>query len=198
MAVAGWRERVGGLFARPAVPAAVAVLAGLVLAFGEVQTRPMRAQVERERKKQVERESAVHKALHQYTETMRLDNAAELRGWEKRLIQGDAQMQGVMEQIAGWMRTAGWKGQLVPRLAEPVAAEVPQLQRVRLEVELTCPRDVSERLPDSDQTRLFRLLRQISEIPAPHVLRMLEVEQNAAGELRARMELDFFRLKADG
>lgn len=188
----------GELFARPAVPAALAVLAGLVVAFGEVQTRPIRAQVERERKKQVERESRMHQALHQYTETMRQDNAAELRGWEKRLIQGDAQMQGVMEQIAGWMRTGGWKGQLVPRPAEAVAAEVPQLQRIRLEVDLTCPREVSERLPDSDQTRLLRLLRRMAEIPAPHVLRKLEVEQGAAGELRARLELDFFRLKADG
>lgn len=198
MAGLAGRLRVGDWFTRPVVPALLVVVGGLVLTFGEVQTRPIRAQVERERKKQLERESAVHKALNQYTETMRLDNAAELRGWEKRLVQGDAQMQGVMEQIAGWMRAAGWRGQLTPRPAEPVGAEVPRLLRVRLEVDMTCPRDVSERMPDSDQTRLFRVLRRIGEMPAPHVLRMLEVEQNAAGELRARMELDFFRLKADG
>ena len=193
-----WRKRGQELFSRPAVPVALVVLAGLVLAFGEVQTRPIRAQVGRERAKQLERESAVHKALNQYTETMRQDNATELRGWEKRLVQNDAQMQGVMEQIAGWMRTAGWKGELVPRPEEAISAELPRLQRVRLVVEMTCPREVSERLPDSDQVRLLRLLRKIAEIPAPHVLRLVELEQSPLGELRARMELDFFRLKADG
>jgi hypothetical protein len=140
----------------------------------------------------------MHQALNQYTETMRQDNAVELRGWEKRLLQSDAQMQGVMEQMAGWMRAAGWKGELKPRPEEPVSPELPRLQRVALGVEMVSPRAVSERLPESDQTRLFRMLRKLGEIPAPHVMRRLEVDQTPNGEMRARVELEFFRLKADG
>jgi len=193
-----WTGRFQELFTQPAVPAIVVVGAGVIFALGEVQSRPIRAQVERERTKQVERESRVHQALHQYTETMRQDNTVELRAWEKRLLQSDAQMQAVMEQIAAWMREGGWKGELKPRPEEKVSPELPRLHRVALGVEMISPRAVSERLKEGDQVRLFRILRQVGEIPAPHVMRRLEVDQTPNGELRARMELEFFRLKADG
>jgi len=163
-----------------------------------MQSRPIRAQAERERVKQVERESRMHQALNQYTETMRQDNAVELRAWEKRLLQSDAQMQAVMDQMAGWMRAGGWKGELKPRPEEKVSPELPRLHRVALGVEMVSPRQISERMKESDQARLFRMLRKLREIPAPHVLRRLEVDQTPDGELRARVELEFFRLKADG
>ena len=60
------------------------------------------------------------------------------------------------------------------------------------------PKSVSARMAESDQIRLVRLLRKIAAIPAPHVVRRLEVDQNLDGELRARVELEFFRLKTDG
>ena len=194
----GWGQRVAARLTQPAVPAGLVVLAGLIFALGEIQSRPIRAQVERERLKQVERESAVHKALNQYTETMRQDNAVELRAWEKRLLQSDAQMQAVMEQIAGGMRAAGWRGELKPRPEERVNPEVPRLHRIGLGVEMVSPREVSERAPESDQVRLLRMLRMLAQIPAPHVMRRLEVDQTPNGEMRARVELEFFRLKADG
>ena len=196
--VQSWVQRAAGLFTQPAVPAGVALVAGLIFALGEVQSRPIRAQVERERAKQIDREGRMHQALSQYTETMRQDNEVELRAWEKRLLQNDAQMQAVMEQIAGWMREGGWKGELKPRPEEKVSPELPRLHRVALGVEMISPRAVSERLKEGDQVRLFRILRQVGEIPAPHVMRRLEVDQTPNGELRARMELEFFRLKADG
>jgi hypothetical protein len=196
--IQGWLQRLSDLFTRPAVPAGVILLAGLIFGLGEVQSRPIRAQVERERTKQIDREGRMHQALGQYTETMRQDNAVELRAWEKRLLQNDAQMQAVMEQMAGWMRAGGWKGELKPRAEEAVSPELPRLQRVALGVEMVSPRQISERMKESDQARLFRMLRQMAEIPAPHVMRRLEVDQTPAGELRARVELEFFRLKADG
>jgi len=193
-----WVGRIEEAFTRPAVPAGVAVAAALLFGLGEIQSRPIRAQVERERLKQVDRESRMHQALNQYTETMRQDNALELRGWEKRLLQGDAQVQAVMEQIAGWMRAGGWEGEIKPRAEEPVSPDLPRLQRVGLGVEMVSPRPVSERTAESDQLRLFGLLRKLAEIPAPHVMRRLEVDQTPDGEMRARVELEFFRLKADG
>ena len=193
-----WRKKIGEIFTRPLVPAALTVLAGLLFAVGEMQSRPIRAQVERERAKQIDREARIHQALHQYTDTMKQDNAVELRGWEKRLLQNDAQMQGVMEQIAGWMRAAGWKGELKPRPEEAVLPEIPRLLKVGLGVEMISPREVSVRMADSDQVRLFRLLRRLAEIQAPYVIRRLEVDQTPDGEMRARMELEFFRMKADG
>lgn len=193
-----WVGRVREGFTHPAVPAVLVGLAGVVCGLGEMQSRPIRAQVERERAAQVERESRVHQALNQYTETMRQDNAVELRAWQKRLLQGDAQMQGVMEQIAKGMREGGWRGELKPRAEEPVSAELPRLQRVGLGVEMVSPQGVSERMAESDQVRLFRMLRKLAEIPAPHVMRRLEVDQTPGGEMRARVELEFFRLKADG
>lgn len=194
----GWSQRAEAFFTRPAVPAGLVVLAGVIFALGEMQSRPIRTQVERERAKQVERESRMHQALHQYTDTMRQDNAVELRAWEKRLVQNDAQMQAVMEQIAGWMRASGWKGELKPRPEESVGPELPRLRRVSLGVEMISPRSVSEQTQESDQARLFRMLRKLAELPAPHVIRRLEVDQTPNGEMRARVELEFFRLKADG
>jgi hypothetical protein len=95
------------------------VLAGVIFVLGEMQSRPIRAQAERERNLQVQREGSVEKALSQYTETMRQDNEVERKAWEKRLLQKDEQMQGVMEQIAGWMKAEGWKGELKPRWPVP-------------------------------------------------------------------------------
>lgn len=194
----GRKERFTGLFTQPAVPAAMVVLAAVIMVLGEIQSQPIRAQVARERNLQVQREVAVEKALSQYTETMRQDNEVERKSWEKRLLQKDDQMQGVMEQIAGWMKAEGWKGELKPRMEEGVTPELSDLRRIGLAIELVSPRSVSARLTESDQVRLLRLLRKISEIPAPHVVRRLEVDQNLDGEMRARVELEFFRLKTDG
>jgi hypothetical protein len=174
------------------------VLAGVIFGLGEMQSRPIRAQVERERNLQVQREAAVEKALGQYTETMKQDNEVERKAWEKRLLQRDEQVQGVMEQIAGWMKAEGWKGELKPRAEEGVTPELSHLRRIGLGVEMVSPRSVSGRVTESDQVRLLRLLRKISQIPAPHVVRRLEVDQNLDGEMRARLELEFFRLKTDG
>jgi len=195
---ANLRDRFTRLFTQPAVPAVMVVLAGLIFGLGEIQSRPIRAQVERERNLQVQREVAVEKALSQYTETMRQDNEVERKAWEKKLLQKDEQMQGVMEQIAGWMKAEGWKGELKPRAEEGVTPDLPDLRRIALGVEMVSPRSVSGRVTESDQVRLLRLLRKISGIPAPHVVRRLEVDQNLDGEMRARVELEFFRLKTDG
>ena len=191
-------ERFSRLFTQPAVPVGIVVLAGVIFGLGEMQSRPIRAQVERERNLQVQREAAVEKALGQYTETMKQDNEVERKAWEKRLLQKDEQLQGVMEQIAGWMKAEGWKGELKPRAEEGVTPELSHLRRIGLGVEMVSPRSVSGRVTESDQVRLLRLLRKISQIPAPHVVRRLEVDQNLDGEMRARMELEFFRLKTDG
>jgi len=193
-----WAERFSGLFTKPAVPVGMVVLAGVIFGLGEMQSRPIRAQVERERNLQVQREGAVEQALSQYTETMKQDNEVERRAWEKRLLQKDEQMQGVMEQIAGWMKAEGWKGEIKPREEEGVTPELPDLRRIGLGVEIVSPKSVSGRVAESDQIRLFRLLRKISAIPAAHVVRRLEVDQNLDGEMRARVELEFFRLKTDG
>jgi hypothetical protein len=193
-----WRDRFTRLFTQPAVPAAMVVLAAVIMVLGEIQSQPIRAQVARERNLQVQREVAVEKALSQYTETMRQDNEVERKAWEKKLLQKDEQMQGVMEQIAGWMKAEGWKGELKPRAEEGVTPDLPDLRRIALGVEMVSPRSVSGRVAESDQVRLLRLLRKISAIPAPHVVRRLEVDQNLDGEMRARVELEFFRLKTDG
>jgi hypothetical protein len=194
----GWKERLSGMFTQPAVPAGMVVLAGVILGLGEMQSRPIRAQAARERNQQVQREAAVEKALNQYTDTMKQDNEVERKAWEKRLLQRDEQMQGVMEQIAGWMKEEGWKGELKPRSEEEVTPELPDLRRIGLGLEMVSPRSVSLRVEESDQVRLLALLRRISGIPAPHVFRRLEVDQNLDGEMRARVELEFFRIKTDG
>jgi hypothetical protein len=193
-----WRDRFTRLFTQPAVPAAMVVLAAVIMVLGEIQSQPIRAQVARERNLQVQREVAVEKALSQYTETMRQDNEVERKSWEKRLLQKDDQMQGVMEQIAGWMKAEGWKGELKPRTEEGVTPELSELRRIGLAVEIVSPKSVSARITESDQARLLRFLRKISAIPAPHVMRRLEVDQNLDGEMRARVELEFFRFKTDG
>ena len=195
---ADWQEKIAKLFARPAVPVGMVVLAGLILGLGEVQSRPIRAQVERERNLQVQREATVEKALGQYTETMRQDNEVERKAWEKKLLQRDEQMQGVMEQIAGWMKAEGCQGELKPRGQELVHAEIPGLYRVGLGVELVTPVQISSQVEESDQVRLFRILRQFSAIASPHIIRRLEVDQTVNGEMRARVELEFFRCPTDG
>jgi hypothetical protein len=174
------------------------VLAAVILGLGEIQSRPIRAQAARERNLQIQREASVEKALSQYTETMRQDNEVERKAWEKRLLQKDDQMQGVMEQIAGWMKAEGWKGELKPRAEKEMTPELSELRWIGLAVEMVSPKSVSVRMMESDQVRLLRLLRKISAIPAPHVFRRLEVDQNLDGEIRARVELEFFRLKTDG
>ena len=185
-------------FSKPAVPAGMVVLAGLIVGLGEMQSRPIRAQVERERANQIKREAAMEQALSQYTETMRQDNEVEKTAWKKKLLQTDGQVQGVMEQIAGWMRAEGWKGEIKPRPEEGVTQELPGLRRIALGLEMVSPKSISGRLEESDQARLLKILRKISQIPAPHIFRRLELDQNSDGEMRARMELEFFRLKSDG
>jgi hypothetical protein len=195
---ANWKERLIGLFTQPAVPAGMVVLAGVIFGLGEIQSQPIRAQAARERSLQMQRELTVENVLNQYTDTMRQDNEVERKAWEKRLLQNDDQIQGLMEQIAGWMKSEGWKGEIKPRAEEGVTPELPDLRRIALGVEMVSPRSVSGRVAESDQVRLLRILRKISAIPAPHVVRRLEVDQNLDGEMRARVELEFFRLKTDG
>jgi len=185
-------------FSKPAVPAGMVVLAGLIVGLGEMQSRPIRAQVERERANQIKREAAMEQALSQYTETMRQDNEVEKTAWKKKLLQTDGQVQGVMNEIAGWMKAEGWKGEIKPRPEEEVTQELPGLRRIALGVEMVSPKSISGRLEKSDQARLLKILRKISQIPAPHIFRRLELDQNSDGEMRARMELEFFRLKSDG
>jgi len=163
-----------------------------------MQSRPIRAQVERERANQIKREAAMEQALSQYTETMRQDNEVEKTAWKKKLLQTDGQVQGVMNEIAGWMKAEGWKGEIKPRPEEEVTQELPGLRRIALGVEMVSPKSISGRLEKSDQARLLKILRKISQIPAPHIFRRLELDQNSDGEMRARMELEFFRLKSDG
>ena len=185
-------------FSKPAVPVGMVLLAGLIVGLGEMQSRPIRAQVERERANQIKREAAMEQALSQYTETMRQDNEVERTAWKKKLLQTDGQVQGVMEQIAGWMKAEGWKGESKPRPEEGVTQELPGLWRIALGVEMVSPKSISGRLEMSDQARLLKILRKIAQIPAPHIFRRLELDQNLDGEMRARMELEFFRLKSDG
>ena len=185
-------------FSKPAVPVGMVLLAGLIVGLGEMQSRPIRAQVERERANQIKREAAMEQALSQYTETMRQDNEVEKTAWKKKLLQTDGQVQGVMEEIAGWMKAEGWKGEIKPRPEEGVTQELPGLRRIALGVEMVSPKSISGRLEKSDQARLLKILRKISQIPAPHIFRRLELDQNPDGEMRARMELEFFRLKSDG
>jgi hypothetical protein len=185
-------------FSKPAVPVGMVLLAGLIVGLGEMQSRPIRAQVERERANQIKREAAMEQALSQYTETMRQDNEVERTAWKKKLLQTDGQVQGVMEQIAGWMKAEGWKGEIKPRPEEGVTQELPGLWRIALGVEMVSPKSISGRLEMSDQARLLKILRKIAQIPAPHIFRRLELDQNLDGEMRARMELEFFRLKSDG
>lgn len=185
-------------FSKPAVPVGMVVLAGLIVGLGEMQSRPIRAQVERERANQIKREAAMEQALSQYTETMRQDNEVEKTAWKKKLLQTDGQVQGVMEEIAGWMKAEGWKGEIKPRPEEGVTQELPGLRRIALGVEMVSPKSISGRLEKSDQARLLKILRKISQISAPHIFRRLELDQNPDGEMRARMELEFFRLKSDG
>ena len=103
-----------------------------------------------------------------------------------------------MEEIAGWMKAEGWKGEIKPRPEEGVTQELPGLRRIALGVEMVSPKSISSRLEESDQARLLKILRKISQISAPHIFRRLELDQNPDGEMRARMELEFFRLKSDG
>jgi hypothetical protein len=185
-------------FSKPAVPVGMVLLAGLIVGLGEMQSRPIRAQVERERANQIKREAAMEQALSQYTETMRQDNEVERTAWKKKLLQTDGQVQGVMDEIAGWMRAEGWKGEIKPRPEEGVTQELPGLRRIALGVEMVSPKSISGRLEMSDQARLLKILRKIAQIQAPHIFRRLELDQNLDGEMRARMELEFFRLKSDG
>jgi len=197
-AASGLMGRWADFFSKPAVPAGMVVLAGLIVGLGEMQSRPIRAQVERERANQIKREAAMEQALSQYTETMRQDNEVEKTAWKKKLLQTDGQVQGVMNEIAGWMKAEGWKGEIKPRPEEEVTQELPGLRRIALGVEMVSPKSISGRLEKSDQARLLKILRKISQIPAPHIFRRLELDQNSDGEMRARMELEFFRLKSDG
>ena len=185
-------------FSKPAVPAGIVLLAGLIVGLGEMQSRPIRAQVQRERANQIKREAAMEQALGQYTVTMRQDNEVERQAWKKKVLQTDGQVQKVMDEIAGWMREGGWRGEIKPRPEEGVTQELPGLRRIALGVEMVSPKSISGRLEQSDQARLLKILRKISQIQAPHIFRRLELDQNPDGEMRARMELEFFRLKSDG
>ena len=185
-------------FSKPAVPAGIVLLAGLIVGLGEMQSRPIRAQVQRERANQIKREAAMEQALGQYTVPMRQDNEVERQAWKKKVLQTDGQVQKVMDEIAGWMREGGWRGEIKPRPEEGVTQELPGLRRIALGVEMVSPKSISGRLEQSDQARLLKILRKISQIQAPHIFRRLELDQNPDGEMRARMELEFFRLKSDG
>ena len=140
----------------------------------------------------------MEQAVGQYTVTMRQDNEVERQAWKKKVLQTDGQVQKVMDEIAGWMREGGWRGEIKPRPEEGVTQELPGLRRIALGVEMVSPKSISGRLEQSDQARLLKILRKISQIQAPHIFRRLELDQNPDGEMRARMELEFFRLKSDG
>jgi hypothetical protein len=187
-------ERFVQMFVPPYIQIGATLVCGGILYGTELWVRPMEERLKME--KQAAREAGVRlmELQRMLPEEKALDLQAGLRRIREEAISSDAMLAETVKTLAGVVRKEAWQGKITPEKAEPLSAEVPGLKVHRVTVEVSVPPDFSAGEDESDQTRLLRLLRKISELRAKHQLVGAEILSSPDQGFSARLTYHFYRV----
>jgi len=174
--------------------AAALVCAGIVyLADIWVQPDQARLRAEKESSQLVRNQLVdLEKKLPQEREQ---DLQARVRAAQGQTLDKDEDLQGALEQIATIIKMEGWKAKITPlELMQPTVA-VPSLFAFPVVLEVSVPPDFSRASQESDQVRLFRLLRKLDGLQAKHQLVGLEILSDVKSGFSAKLTYHYYRIR---
>lgn len=187
-------ERFVQVFVPPYIQIGATILCGGIVYAMELWVKPMEEQLKVEKQAAREAGSRVLELQRMMPQEQEQDLQAGLRRIREETISSDAMLVQTVKALAGTVRKEAWQGKITPEKAEPLSPEVPGLKVHKVTVEVSVPRDFSELQDESDQTRLFRLLRKIAELEPRHQLVGLEILSTPEKGFSARLTYHFYRI----
>ena len=174
--------------------AAVLACAGIVyLANLWVQPDQARLRAERQSSQLVRNQLVdLEKKLPQEREQ---DLQARVRAAQGQTLDKDEDLQGALQQIATIVKKEGWKAKITPLAVMQPTATVPSLFASPVVVEVSVPPDYSRGSRESDQVRLFRLLRKLAALQAKHQLVGLEIFSDVKSGFSAKLTYHYYRIR---
>jgi hypothetical protein len=182
----------------PAILVGMFLLGSGLIAAGEWMMRPAQASLAAEERMRIEQLSLLQTQQKEVTPT----DWNDLRSRWKKMLPGTVpDNRAVMEQvraIEGLMKKSGWLGKLVPSQAGSLLQDLPDLQKSRIDFEITLPRAVVIRNPKGSQELFLDFLRDLDKAGGRRpLLTRLEIKLNPEGEWQASGSLMYFRIKPD-
>ncbi|NBT48604.1 MAG: hypothetical protein EBT07_12445 [Actinobacteria bacterium] len=174
--------------------AAALVCAGIVY-LAEIWVQPDRARLRAEKESsQLVRNQLLEmeKKLPQEREQ---DLQARVRAAKGQTVDRDEDLRSVLQQIATIIKKEGWKATITTLAVKQPTTEVPSLFSVPLVLEVSVPPDFSRASQESDQVRLFRLLRKLDALQAKHQLVVLEIFSDVKGGFFAKLTYHYYRIR---
>jgi len=174
--------------------AAALVCAGIVyLAEIWVQPDQARLRVEKQSSQLVRNQLVdLEKKLPQEREQ---DLQARVRAAQGQTVDKDEDLRSVLQQIATIIKKEGWKAKITPQAVMQPTSEVPSLFSVPVVLEVSVPPEFSRASQESDQVRLFRLLRKLDALQAKHQLVGLEIFSDVKGGFSAKLTYHYYRIR---
>ena len=97
--------------------------------------------------------------------------------------------------MAKLVKKEGWKAKITPLAIRQPTASVPSLFAFPVVLEISVPPDVSRASRESDQARLFRLLRELDELPEKHQLVGVEIVSTLQAGFSAKVTYHYYRIR---
>lgn len=119
----------------------------------------------------------------------------QMEALRKRVVMNDNQANAEAKKIARVIEDCEWSGEVVPAPPQQTFPTIPFLRHYPLLVKLTVLPAQSSRLEDKEQTRLFRLLREVERTRRLHFLRRLDVRADKVRGWQVELEYDFYTLQ---
>jgi hypothetical protein len=123
------------------------------------------------------------------------DLQARIRAAQGQTVDRDEDLQGALQEIATIIKKEGWKAKIAPLAAMQPTGEVPSLFAIPLVLEVSVPPDFSRASQESDQVRLFRLLRKLDGLQAKHQLVGVEILSDVKSGFSAKLTYHYYRIR---
>jgi hypothetical protein len=179
----------------PWIQVAAALVCACIVYLADLWVQPDQARLRAEKESsQLVRNQLVdlEKKLPQEREQ---DLQARVRAAQGQTVDRDEDLQGALQQIAEIMKKEGWKAKITPLgLMQPTVA-VPSLFAFPVVLEVSVPPDFSRASQESDQVRLFRLLRKLDGLQAKHQLVGLEILSDVKTGFSAKLTYHYYRIR---
>jgi hypothetical protein len=179
----------------PWIQVAAALVCACIVYLADLWVQPDQARLRAEKESsQLVRNQLVdlEKKLPQEREQ---DLQARVRAAQGQTLDKDEDLQGALEQIATIIKMEGWKAKITPlELMQPTVA-VPSLFAFPVVLEVSVPPDYSRASQESDQVRLFRLLRKLEGLQAKHPLVGLEILSDVKDGFSAKLTYHYYRIR---
>jgi len=174
--------------------AAALVCVGIVyLAEIWVQPDQARLRVEKQSSQLVRNQLVdLEKKLPQEREQ---DLQARVRAAQGLTVDKDEDLRSVLEQIATIIKKEGWKAKITPLAVMQPTSEVPSLFSVPVVLEVSVPPEFSRASRESDQGRLFRLVRKLDGLQAKHQLVGMEILSDVKDGFSAKLTYHYYRIR---